>query len=197
MSDPAGQNPGDLSSAADRDDLERAVREHGGAMISVAQRFLRNEDDARECVQEAYLRAFAKIRTFEGRSSLRTWLHRIVVNVALGMLRSPKRRDTQLVDDFMPVFDSADCRVEPSWRFDETLEQMLERREVRDLVRRAIQELPDTYRIVLMLRDIEGYDTREVATMLETNIGAIKTRLHRARAALKKQLEPLWSEGRL
>lgn len=183
--------------ASDERDLERAVREHGAAMLSVARGLLSNEDDARECVQQAYLQAFAKISSFKGRSLFRTWLHRIVVNTALGILRKRKRQRTQSIDDLLPEFDSDGCRVEPSWQFNVSLEQMLERDQVRDLVRRSIEELPDSYRIVLVLRDIEGYDTNEVATLLDTNAGAIKTRLHRARLALKKKLEPLWSKDEL
>ena len=166
-------------------------------MLSVARRLLTNEDDARECIQDAYLLAYAKIHSFEGRSSFRTWLHRIVVNCALGILRSRKQRSTISIDDFLPLFDSDGCRIEPTWQFDEPLLTALERNEARELIRRSIQTLPDTYRIVLMLRDIEEYDTDEVATLLETNTGAIKTRLHRARAALKKQLEPLFGNGEL
>ena len=80
MSEPAKQIPVRSGHFADENDLECAVRKHGAAMLSVARQLLVNEDDARECVQEAYLLAFAKISTFEGRSSSRTWLHRIVRN---------------------------------------------------------------------------------------------------------------------
>ncbi len=197
MSEPTEQIAVNQDYAADGNDLERAIREHGAAMLWVARRLLGNEDEARECVQEAYLLAFAKIASFEGRSSFRTWLHRIVVNTALGLLRKRKRKETESLDDLLPVFDSDGCRVEPSWRFNEPLERMLERNDVQNIVCRSIASLPESYRIVLALRDIEGYDTAEAATLLETNAGVIKTRLHRARAALKKKLEPLWSRGEL
>lgn len=197
VSEPVEQTPVGPDQFADEKDLERAIREHGAAMLSVARRLLINEDDTRECVQEAYLLAFARISSFEGRSSFRTWLHRIVVNSALGILRSRKRHNTQSIDDLLPVFDSDGCRIEPTWQFNEPLSKILELNETRDLVRCSIENLPDKYRIVLMLRDIEGYDTEEVATLLGTNTGVIKTRLHRARAALKKQLEPLFEKGAL
>jgi RNA polymerase sigma-70 factor (ECF subfamily) len=181
----------------DDSDLERAIREHGPAMLAVARRLLSNEDDARECVQDAYLRAFAKADLFEGRSTFRTWLHRIVVNAALGILRSRKQRKTQTIDGLLPEFDANGCRIEPMWQFTESLEQMLEREETRVAVHQAIDALPDIYRIVLVLRDIEEYSTEEVSNLLETNIAVVKTRLHRARAALKKQLEPQWVSGDL
>ena len=177
--------------------LETAVREHGGAMLAVARRLLRNEEDARECVQEAYLRAYAKSELFEGRSTFRTWLHRIVVNTALGMLRKRGNRKTQTIDEFLPEFDASSCRIEPMWQFDETVEQILQRKTVREAVHRGIESLPDIYRAVLVLRDIEEYSTSEVAELLETNIAVVKTRLHRARAALKKQMESQWSRSEL
>lgn len=176
---------------------EALVRDHIGPMMAVARRLLANEEDARDCVQDAFIRAITKLDSFEGRSSIRTWLHRIVVNTALGHLRKRKRRGEASIDDLMPDFDANGCRIEPSWRFEEPVEKSLEKRETKKLVRESIERLPESYRIVLVLRDIEGYDTAEVAEMLETNVGVIKTRLHRARAALKKLLEPLWLEGGL
>lgn len=166
-------------------------------MLAVARRLLGNDDDARECVQEAYLAAFAKAELFEGRSAYRTWLHRIVVNTALGMLRKRKQRGTPSVDGLLPEFDGNGCRIEPMWQFDESLEKAMEREEARSAVRAAIDALPDLYRAVLVLRDIEEYSAAEVAALLETNIPVVKTRLHRARAALKKRLEAQWKRGEL
>ncbi len=177
--------------------LEQAIREHGPAMLAVARRLLRNEEDARECVQDAYLRAFTKSDQFDGRSTFRTWLHRIVVNSALGLLRKRKRSAVQTLDGLLPEFDANGCRIEPMWQIDEPLEKVLENRLVRDTVHQSIDKLPDIYRIVLLLRDIEGYSTEEVAQLLDTNVAVVKTRLHRARAALKRLLEPLWTGGEI
>lgn len=190
MNDPGEPSP-DSQKQPDPFDPETMVREHGGYLLSVVRRFLRNEDDARDCVQETFIQAIRKIDSFERRSSLRTWLHRIAVNQALMTLRRRKRKAEESIDDLLPDFDGNGCRIEPSWRFDEPLDVVMERAEVRDLVRQAILQLPETYRIVLMLRDIEGYDTAEVAALLDTNVGVIKTRLHRARAALKRLLAPV------
>ena len=178
-------------------ELERAVRDHGGAMLAVARRLLGNNEDARECVQEAYLTAFAKAAMFEGRSAYRTWLHRIVVNTALGLLRRRKLRGSPSIDGLLPEFDGNGCRIEPMWQFEEPLERSIERKQVRLAVRTAIDALPDLYRVVLVLRDIEELSTEEVAALLETNVPVVKTRLHRARSALKKLLEAQWSKGEL
>lgn len=160
-------------------------------MLSVALRIMRNPEDAQECVQEAFLQAFKNIHRFEGRSSVWTWLHRIVVNSALLKLRARRRRPEGSLDDLMPQFDETQCRIEPRGQSRDSVETLLSKKETRDAVREAISQLPEDYRSVLLLRDIEELDTQETATALQINVGAVKTRLHRARAALKKLLEPV------
>jgi RNA polymerase sigma-70 factor (ECF subfamily) len=170
---------------------EELVRRYGGKMLSVATRIVGNTEDGRDCVQEAFLQAFKNIERFEGRSSLWTWLHRIVVNSALLQLRSRRRRPEGSLNDFMPEFDDYQCRIEPRGEAQESIETLVSRKETRDAVREAIDKLPEEYRTVLLLRDIEEFDTEETARMLQATRGAVKTRLHRARAALKKVLEPV------
>ncbi len=173
----------------DEDSYAELVRSHGGRMYAVALRLTTNAEDARDAVQQAFLQAFKHIDAFEGRSSLGTWLHRIAVNEALQLLRSRRRRE-QSVDELLPRFDALGCRVEPRGRVPPT-EALVERHEARIQVRRCIERLPDVFRIVLVLRDIEGFSTGETAEMLGITDGAVKMRLHRARSALKKLLEPV------
>ena len=120
-----------------------------------------------------------------------TWLHRIVVNSALMKLRTQRRLNEGSIDELMPAFDGNGCRIEAPWQEIETPERILERAQSSDMVLRAIERLPDDYRIVLMLRDIEELSTRETAELLDCSENAVKVRLHRARAALKGLLEPL------
>lgn len=171
---------------------ERLVKTYGGRMLAVALRFTRNEEDARDCVQVAFLQAFQNISGFEQRSSLATWLHRIVVNAALMKLRSRERRPETSIDDLLPEFDGSGMRLESESGIQIPLETLLESQQTRELVRRAIDRLPANHRTVLMLRDIEEYDTETTAELLELTPGAVKTRLHRARAALKTLLEPVF-----
>jgi len=171
---------------------ERLVKTYGGRMLAVARRFTRNEEDARDCVQVAFLKAFQNISGFEQRSSLATWLHRIVVNAALMKLRSRERRPETSIDDLLPEFDGSGMRLERESGIQIPLETLLESQQTRELVRRAIDRLPANHRTVLMLRDIEEYDTETTAELLELTPGAVKTRLHRARAALKTLLEPVF-----
>ncbi len=169
---------------------EYFVRTHIGSMRAVARRILSGDAYADDCVQEAFVKAFRKIGDFEGRSSLKTWLHRITVNEALMRLRTLKRLDERPIDEFMPEFDANACRIEAPWPYMATAEDILQRQSTRALVLSKIHELPESYRIVLLLRDIEELDTAEVAEMLGITPGNVKVRLHRARSALKKLLEP-------
>ncbi len=170
------------------------MRTYGGRMLAVARRLVRNEEDARDCVQEAFLQAFRNIEKFEQRASLGSWLHRIVANAALMKLRARARRPEQSIEDLLPPFDADGQRTAPEAELAVSLE-LLERREVREAVRRAIDQLPDGYRNVLLIRDIEGYDTAETAALLGLTPGAVKTRLHRARTALKSLLAPVIRGG--
>ena len=184
--------------AGDDRSYEELVRRYGGKMLSVATRIMGNPEDARDCVQEAFLQAFKNIERFEGRSTVWTWLHRIVANSALLKLRSRRRRPEGSLDEFMPEFDDYQCRIETRGHHSrESVETLVSNKETRDAVRAAIDTLPDDYRTVLLLRDIEELDTQETAEMLQINPGAVKTRLHRARAALKKLLETVIPRGSL
>jgi len=180
--------------AGDERSYEELVRRYGGRMLSTASRIVGNPEDARDCVQETFLQAFKNIDRFEGRSSIGTWLHRIVVNNALLKLRTRSRRPEGSLDDLMPDFDDYQCRIETR---DETqsIETLVSKKQTRAQVRSAIYELPDDYRDVLLLRDIAELDTQETAEALEIQPGAVRTRLHRARAALKKQLEQVMVGG--
>lgn len=167
------------------------VASYGGPMLATARRILGNEEDARDCVQDALISAAGKIQTFEGRSKLATWLHRIVVNTALSQLRVRARRPEQSIEPLMPNLDMMGCRIELPEDDYLSLDQVIDQSRVDATVRDAIEQLPESYRIVLLLRDIEEFNVRETAELLETSEGAVKTRLHRARSALKTLLEPI------
>ena len=167
------------------------VQAHIGWMRAVALRLVKDEGLAEDCVQEALIKALRSLDRFEGRSKLKTWLHRITVNEALMKLRSRKRLEEDLIDPLLPDFDETGCRIEAPWLRLASADEILDRERQRNLVRSKIDELPESYRIVLMLRDIEEMTTAEVADFLGITESNVKVRLHRARAALKRLLEPL------
>lgn len=188
MSEANQQRPPDAGGVPEPEAL---VRTHAGWMLKLAERLLRDRALAEDVVQEALIRALNALDSFEGRASLKTWLHRITVNTALTKLKQRKRLAEESIDEYLPEFDRHDCRVEPPWPTLATVDDVMQSEQLRRHVFDAIGRLPDAYRLVLELRDIEGYDTNEVAELLEISASNVKVRLHRARAALKKLLEPL------
>ena len=172
-------------------DSEQLVRDNISWMLALSEGILKDRALAEDSVQEAFLAAFKSLAKFEGRSSLKTWLHRITVNTALTKLRQIKRRAEQSIEDLSPEFDQAGCRVEPQWSYLTPLEDVLKNEDLKSKVHDAISNLPDSYRIVLLLRDIEGYNTMETSDLIGISEANVKVRLHRARSALKKLLDPI------
>jgi RNA polymerase sigma-70 factor (ECF subfamily) len=172
-------------------DAEELVRDNISWMLALAERLLRDRALAEDAVQEAFVSVFRGIAAFEGRSSLKTWLHRITVNASLTQLRKIKRLAEQPIDELYPEFDRYECRIEAPWTHLTSLQEVLENEELSSRVNDGIGALPDSYRIVLQLRDVEGYNTGDVAALVEISEANVKVRLHRARAALKKLLEPV------
>lgn len=174
---------------------ETLVRLHSGRMLSVCRRILRSDEEAKDAVQEAFVSAFRGLATFEGTSLLGTWLHRIAVNASLMRLRSRKRRPEESIEELLPAFkDDGHARIEPR-DFSPSALQQVESRETREFVRSCIDRLPDMYRVVLLLRDIEEMDTSEAAEILGVTEGVVKVRLHRARHALRRLLADRFEEG--
>jgi RNA polymerase sigma-70 factor, ECF subfamily len=167
---------------------ETMIRLYGGRLLAVARRFTRNEDDAQDVLQSAYLSAFRALKDFEGTCQLSTWLHRIVVNTALMKLRSRRRKPEESIETLLPSFLEDGHHVEQFSDWSVPADQLIEREETRVTVRNCIDQLPDNYRLVLMLRDIEERSTQEVADQLGLTATAVKVRLHRARQALSALL---------
>jgi len=166
--------------------FEALVSEHAPRMLATARRFFRCEADAADAVQDALLAAFKAIRRFKGDSQLGTWLHRIVVNSCLMKRRSRDRRPTMAFDDCF----GRPCDVSHYKAFSPAGSpcDILSTAELRRQVRHSINQLPELYREVLILRDIEEFDTELTAGLLNVSQGVVKTRLHRARRELRALL---------
>ena len=176
--------------AGDEAAFEQVVRAYGGRLLAVARRIVGTEEDARDVVQDAFMNAFKSLDRFEGNSKLSTWLHRIVVNAALMRLRTRKRKPEQSIESMLPSFLEDGHHEERFQSWEEPADKLMERAENRQLVRQQIDALPEGYRTVLVLRDIEGLDTEETAKVLGLSVNATKIRLHRARQALRTLLAP-------
>ena len=150
---------------------------------------LRNETEAEDVAQETVIKVYRNLRMFRGDSQFRTWVLSIARNEGLGRLRKAESRREDSLDalsddqggDYTPA-------VLTSWR--EIPAQALERKELGAILRKAIEGLPEIYRNVVLLRDIEEMDVRETATALDITEGTVKVRLHRARALLQRDLAP-------
>jgi RNA polymerase sigma-70 factor (ECF subfamily) len=198
----SGTNPDEAAllarmRAGDGEAFETRVRTYGGRLLLVARRILGQEEDADDAVQDAFLSAFKGIRQFGAQSQLGTWLHRIVVNAALGRLRRRQRHPEKPIESLLPHFGEGEHQIDPPAPWKATAETTVQNQETRELVQRCIGRLPESYRIVLLLRDIEGLATEETAKILDTSTAVVKTRLHRARQALRTLLDPHFRRGDL
>jgi RNA polymerase sigma-70 factor (ECF subfamily) len=180
--------------AGDAAAFEHVVYAYSGRMLAVSRRLLSNEEDAHDAVQDAFISAFKSIDRFEGGARLSTWLHRIVVNAALMKRRSRQRKAEQSIEPLLPKFLDDGHQASPAgeWRVPDS---PAEREETRLFVRGCIEQLPESYQVVLKLRDFEGLDTQETADVLGIEANAVKVRLHRARQALRTLLDARFRAG--
>lgn len=148
-------------------------------VFGVALRMLGNRAEAEEVAQEAFVRAHRALGDFRGDAKLSTWLYAITSRLCLNRLASGERRLTRRGEDALLRLSDAAPRPDAA----------LERRELETALARAIAELPEDRRIVVVLRDIEGLSYEEIAQVLELELGTVRSRLHRARADLKEKLE--------
>ena len=165
------------------------MRRYNQRLYRVARGIVRDEAEAEDVLQEAYLRAFAAIGEFRGDSGLPTWLTRIVMNEAFGRMR--RRRPTEALEAIDRAIEQGDTRVImfPGVQASLSPEVAAARAEVRRLLEAAIDELPEAFRLVCMMRDVEEMSIEETATSLDIRPETVKTRLHRARRLLRKNLD--------
>jgi len=182
--------------AHDSGAFETLLRVHGPRLLRLGRRFLQSEEDARDALQDAMVAVHRSIGAFQSSAALSTWLHRIMVNASLMRLRARRRHPEEDLEELLPRFKADGHQLEPSVPWSESADAVLEREELRAAVRAAIEKLPDAFRIVLVLRDIEEMSTAETAEILGTTKNVVKIRLHRARQALRTLLDPAMRSGK-
>ena len=165
--------------AGDAPAFEELVMTYQHRVFGVALRMLGNRAEAEEVAQEAFVRAHRALGDFRGDAKLSTWLYAITSRLCLNRLASGERRLTRQGEDALLRLSDAGPRPDAA----------LERRELETALGRAIAELPEDRRIVVVLRDLEGLSYEEIAQVLELELGTVRSRLHRARADLKEKLE--------
>lgn len=174
--------------------FEELVRTLTGRLLAVARRIARTEQDTEDAVQEAFLSVFKSIATFDGRSALSTWLHRITVNAVLARSRRQGGRDDVSLDALLPTFEASGLHHEKPKAWAAVTDQGEARIQQQEALRQAMDKLPDEFRAVLVLRDVEGLDSRAVAESLQISDALVRQRLHRGRQALMTLLEPVMLE---
>lgn len=168
---------------------EHLITRYGERAYRLASRITGNGEDAEEVVQDALCTVVRKIDSFRGESAFGSWLYRIVANAAYHKLRGRQRRWRELsLDDVLPAFDANGCHAGSVTDWSPRVNDPAVRAELRAALTSAIDELPATYRTVLVLRDVEGQSNSEIADALGLSIPVVKTRVHRARLFLRKQL---------
>ena len=168
---------------------EALITAYGNRAYRLASRITGNVQDAEEAVQDAFWNVVRKIDTFRGDSAFGSWVYRIVANAAYQTLRTRQSRSRDVSwDEVLPVFDEDGRHVMPMADWSPCVNDPAVQKELRLAVTTAINELPPAHRMVLMLRDVEGLSTLETAELLGLNVPTVKTRVHRARLFLRKQL---------
>ena len=173
---------------------EDLVAAYGDRACRLATRITRNAQDAEEAVQDAFLSVIRKIDSFRGDATFASWIYRIVANAAYQSCRRHRRRSADVsLDKLLPVFDQHGRHVAPIADWSTTIDDPARQTELRLVLSAAIEQLPDDYRAVVVLRDVEGLPHREIAETLGLTVVNVKMRVHRARLFLRKRLEAYFS----
>jgi|SRR5581483_3757483 len=173
---------------------EQVFLEHGPRVYNLARRMLGNDADAEDVTQDVLLQVVRKLDTFRGESNLATWLHRVTVNAALAHRRKRAQRQEHEIHDPLESFSGNGFHthaVKPWWV---TPEKAAENHETSTLIEKAIAELPEIYRDVYVLADVEGLPNAEIGEMLDLSVPAVKSRLHRGRILMRNALAPHFEE---
>ena len=171
--------------------FEELLGRYEDKLYRLAMRFVRNENDAQEILQDVFLSAWRNLPGFEGRAQFGSWMYRVTVNAALMFLRARNRHPEVMLDDIEPgvLHKAAEQSVHGSSEdWSQRPDEQLQSEELRRHIQTAVDALPDGLRTVFLVRDVEGLSTEETAELLSLSLPAVKTRLHRARLALREAI---------
>ncbi|WP_232379629.1 sigma-70 family RNA polymerase sigma factor [Polyangium fumosum] len=173
--------------------FRRLVERHQRRAFAIAMGLVRDENDARELVQDAFLRVYRNLNSFQGGSSFFTWLYRIVTNLAIDLMRKPGRRDAELVDGQAASEEPTEfplvSRIDGADPID-----VMRRREIAGRIQAALDALPPYHRGVILMREVEGMSYEEMAVAMGVSKGTIMSRLFHARQKLQRALADCYAE---
>lgn len=176
--------------------VEALLDRYGGWIYRIARRLLNDPRDVEEVTQDVLLTVVRKIQTFKGEAAFSSWLYRIAVNAAYQRLRAKRARPEVSLEPFLPVFDDEGRYIEPVVDWSSKLNDPAVAGETRAAIERSLSRLPEEYRVVILLHDVEELPNEEVAATLGLTVAAVKSRVHRARLFLRQELAHLFSPGR-
>lgn len=168
--------------------MDQLVDLYGGKIYNLAMGLMKNKQDAEDVLQETLLQVFEKIDTFREEAALSSWMYRIALNFSYMKIRKNKRDTHVPFDEYLPSFKKDGMHHQPVNNWAEKGETSVLRKELQGVLKESIDSLPEKYRVILVLRDIEGFSTEEVASMTDMTVPAVKSRLHRARLFLREKL---------
>ena len=174
--------------AGDLEAFEELLGRHQQRVMRVVLSILKEPMDAEEVAQDVFLTVFEKIDHFRGDSSFSTWLHRVAVNAALMRRRKSKADRSVPLDDVMPSFDERGHLAVDIADWSQQAGDPVLAREAGEVIEAAVEKLDEMYRTVFALRDVQGFSTEETVEILELSVPAVKSRLHRARLFLRREL---------
>ena len=171
---------------------EELITRYETKVHNLAMRLTRNAEDAEEVLQDVFVTVYRKIEGFEGKAKFSSWLYRITVNAAFMKLRKRKQDQSVSLDDMLPHLQNK--AITQKNAFGAHSDSLALNNEIRMALEGAIQKLPDDYRAVFVLRDIDGLSNKEVGEILTLSIPAVKSRLHRSRLMLRKRLRKFYED---
>jgi RNA polymerase sigma-70 factor (ECF subfamily) len=177
--------------------FESLVTRYEGKVYRLSIRMLRNPQDAEDALQETFLQVFRGLPGFEGRSKFSTWLFRLATNVCLMRIRHRETEPSKLLplEDYLPRLEEGEAPQTVDWA--DRPEDALLSKESREKMMEALDKLPPEYRAVFILRDIEGFSNAETGESLGISVAAVKSRLHRARLALRGMLSGYFEKDQI
>jgi RNA polymerase sigma-70 factor (ECF subfamily) len=171
--------------------FEELLERYGSKVLNLAMRITRNQEDAEEILQDVFITVFTKIGSFEHKAQFSSWLYRVTMNSSFMKIRARNRRRTVSMEDVEP-------NIRQNWVGNRTelfdIDSMSSRHELREAIQKAVELLPEDYRAIFVLRDIDGLSNEAVSQVLQLSVPAVKSRLHRSRLLMREQLKSHYAE---
>jgi RNA polymerase sigma-70 factor (ECF subfamily) len=173
--------------AKDESCFEELIQRYGSKVLNLAMRITRNQEDSEEVLQDVFITVFTKLASFEHKAMFSSWLYRVTTNSSFMKIRARNRRRTVSLEDVEPT-------IKQNWVGTRTelfdIDTMSSKHELREAIQTAVYELPEEYRAIFVLRDIDGLSNEAVSQVLQLSVPAVKSRLHRSRLLIRKRLKP-------